>query len=169
MVFLRNPRLVSTALCTTICSPAPNSGAWTVCSMAFIRAMQIFITQYPRTHIIISEATITTSVVMINTILTRSFKNCLVVLSSCMSVLDFLSFSEENWQNCSQLISASLWSLRTQEMKVLQIIRRFMLWYWEVSRLLLVNHLREIFKRHQVRDFILTVMTSKSGDGGNLL
>ena len=154
MLFLRNPRLVSTALRTTICSPAPNSGAWTVRSMAFIRAKQSFITQYPRTHIVKSEATLTTSVVMINTILTRTFKNSLVVLFSCMSW--FFCLSVKKIGKTVHNFSASLWiqyvirwtflwwslSLRPQEMKLLQIIRSFMLWYWEVSRLLFVSHVR---------------------------
>ena len=165
MLFLRNPRLVSTALCTTICSPAPNSGAWTVRSMACVRAKQILITQYPRTNIIISEATLTTSVVMINTILTRAFKNCLVVLSSCMSLLDFFVFQWRKFAKLFHNFSASLWiqylirwtvlwwslSLRPQEMKLLQIIRSFMSWYWEVSRLLLVSHVRGGEGRSYVR------------------
>ena len=62
-------RMVFAVLCS-LCSPALLSGAWTITialSRAFITAKHIFITKYPRMHVVISKASLTISVLSVYT------------------------------------------------------------------------------------------------------
>ena len=74
MLFIpRTSRLVFEVLCSTLwslCSPVFLSGAWTIpiaFSPAFITAKHIFITKYPRMHVVISKAAVTISVLTVYT------------------------------------------------------------------------------------------------------
>ena len=93
MLFIpRTSRLVFEALCSTLWSlwsPVFLSGAWTMpitLSLAFITAKHIFITKYPRMHVVISKATLTIS-----------------VLHALSTVVLLKAFCTRNWnQECTE-------------------------------------------------------------------